>query len=484
VQKRRALDALYLNYGKNYQAARYKIAAEEIFNPDQATREMQDAYETIYLNVLNENGDLIQPQLGGNFALDDPATREYLKAAGVKIQDISLHTLRQLRKQLTAGQEAGESVDELAGRIKNLPGFGAARARVVARTELGHASNTSALALYQESGLVESIRVYDGETHPPCAAVNGKVLTLQEAKSFPTLGHPNCVRAFGAIPTAGFVEPAKQPEYPPEYENIMGTIGAGSGGRFPLQNMTKALTDHFGKDVNSILFDDSDAVSKNFAGIFRSGSREIGLAPNVTAALKKIQETGKIETFDEFDAIRVVVHECEHSLSPMYRDISWASDPTKYKGMYNFLEEGIVETRARHKAAEFINAVNMADAKDVEEWRKKGAYPQEVDVIKNLSERSSRSDIVDKIFNEPEPNRRRNIASKEAAVYIRQKAREVYKEEFDKNEALSSSHVEDALFEVGDSAWGIMINSWHTEVFFKEHLYLAMKRLKDCSGYY
>jgi hypothetical protein len=161
---------------------------------------MKEAFETFYLDMLDETGKIVGPQLGGDFQLDDLATREYLKSAGAKIPDISNYTLRQLRRQLTAGQELGEGVDELAARIKNLPGFGQSRARVVARTELGHASNTAAVAQYQGSGVVEAIKVFDGEEHTPCAEVNGKILTLQEAKSFPTLGHPNCVRAFGAIP--------------------------------------------------------------------------------------------------------------------------------------------------------------------------------------------------------------------------------------------------------------------------------------------
>ena len=198
-QKAAALEALYANFGKALYLEGRKIAAEDIYDRDRYTREMQEAMEVIYLNCLDENHSLIAPQLGVDFRLDDAATREYLKDAGIKIPDISRTTLDYLRKALIEGQEAGEGVDELANRIKNLAGFGKARATTIARTELGHASNTSAIALYKESGVVNAIQVYDGEEHPPCAEVNGKILSLQEARSFPTLGHPNCVRAFGAV---------------------------------------------------------------------------------------------------------------------------------------------------------------------------------------------------------------------------------------------------------------------------------------------
>jgi len=153
-QKKQALANLYDQYGK----AR-KVAAEDIFNPDIYAREMSEVFEAVYLDLLDQSGSLIGEQLGIDLFLDDPATREYLRDAGVKIPDISRTTLNAIRESLIEGQFLGEGVDELAERIKSLPAFGKARARMVARTELGHASNTAALALYQGSGVVESIRV-------------------------------------------------------------------------------------------------------------------------------------------------------------------------------------------------------------------------------------------------------------------------------------------------------------------------------------
>jgi hypothetical protein len=191
--------ALYDNYGKTRIVHGRKIASEDIYDADKSTRELREVIDPLYLAILDENSRIISPYLEGDLFLDDPATREYLRDAGTKIADISIWTRKALQDALVEGQFLGESVDELAARIKSMPAFDRPRAKVIARTELGHASNTAALALYKQTGTVQGIKVFDGDSDEECASANGTILTLQEAESYPTLAHPNCVRAFGAV---------------------------------------------------------------------------------------------------------------------------------------------------------------------------------------------------------------------------------------------------------------------------------------------
>ena len=64
--------------------------------------------------------------------------------AGGNISGITETTRRAVADALVEGQQAGEGIPELARRLRALPAFGDARARLVARTELGLASNVSA----------------------------------------------------------------------------------------------------------------------------------------------------------------------------------------------------------------------------------------------------------------------------------------------------------------------------------------------------
>lgn len=176
-----------------------QLSGDDVFDVEEATRTLAELMNVQYLKSLDGMHTAVEEALDISFELDDARSREYLKAAGVNIRGISEHTLGQIRSALVEGQELGEGVQELAARIRDLPAFNNARAKTVARTELAHATNTAALYVYEGSSVVTGVQIFDGEEHAPCAEVNGKVITLEEARTFPTLGHPNCVRAFGAV---------------------------------------------------------------------------------------------------------------------------------------------------------------------------------------------------------------------------------------------------------------------------------------------
>jgi hypothetical protein len=140
---------------------------------------------------------LVVAELAVAFDLDDPATRAYLREAGRNIVGIVETTRADVRVALIEGQHAGEGIDQIARRLLDLPAFGSARARLVARTELGHATNTAALANYQASGVVVGVRVFDGDYDAACAAMHGRTFSLGQEPA--TLQHPNCRRAFAPI---------------------------------------------------------------------------------------------------------------------------------------------------------------------------------------------------------------------------------------------------------------------------------------------
>lgn len=147
--------------------------------------------------VLSDVQVLVLAELGVVFDLDDAATREFLRRAASNVVGITDTTREAVRAALIEGQRAGEGVDQLAGRLRDLQAFGDARARTIARTELAHASNTAALSNYRASGVVVGVRVFDGDYDAACAAMNGRTFSLGQEPA--TLQHPNCRRAFAPI---------------------------------------------------------------------------------------------------------------------------------------------------------------------------------------------------------------------------------------------------------------------------------------------
>src|SRR5262245_21152958 len=166
--------------------------------PDAEEQGLTAILETWYARVLRSVQALAEDEIGSAFDLPNEAARAYLSLAGANVQGITDTTRAALQDALVAGQTAGEGVDQLAARIRDLPAFGQARARMVARTELGYATQYAAVDSYRASGLVTHVDVLDGDQDGPCAAANGARWTLEHARAHP-LEHPNCVRAFAPV---------------------------------------------------------------------------------------------------------------------------------------------------------------------------------------------------------------------------------------------------------------------------------------------
>jgi hypothetical protein len=175
--------------------------ADELVPASEAD-ELRKALDPWYLRALDGVHDLTEAGLGVAFQLDDPVTRAYLLEAGDQIVGITETTRAAVADALRAGQAEGEGLAKLAKRIRDLPEFDRARATLVARTELGQASNKAALTSYRASGVVVGVLYLDGDDDPICAAVNGRRVTLAEAGSIPALGHPRCIRALAPITDA------------------------------------------------------------------------------------------------------------------------------------------------------------------------------------------------------------------------------------------------------------------------------------------
>lgn len=131
--------------------------------------------------------------------LHDVATAQYLAQAGTRIGGIAETTRHQVMAALADGYANHEGYDALARRLTSLPAFSATRARLVARTELGSATNLAALYVYDASPAVNGVLIYDGTGDPICAPYAGRRMSLADARDVPLLGHPACRRALAPL---------------------------------------------------------------------------------------------------------------------------------------------------------------------------------------------------------------------------------------------------------------------------------------------
>lgn len=136
------------------------------------------------------------PQWDG--VLDDAATRRVLMAAAERVVRIDETTRRSIADMLQRGQALGLDNWSLAhgSKADDFPGIDGlykerwdSRALTIARTEMQTAAVISAEDRYTATGLVDRVKIVDGDDDAPCAARNGKTVPLSGQ---PRPIHPNC----------------------------------------------------------------------------------------------------------------------------------------------------------------------------------------------------------------------------------------------------------------------------------------------------
>lgn len=151
----------------------------------------------------------------------NPLATEYMANARNRLVHVGNDMWQSARSQLLQGMQAGETMPQIRDRIRDVAGFGTARAEVISRTEIAHAMNQGSLAQMGQLPVElntskEWIAVNDSRTRPEHADANGEKVPLNAIFS---IGEdpgdaPNCRCTLGydIEDEPAFVETATVPE--------------------------------------------------------------------------------------------------------------------------------------------------------------------------------------------------------------------------------------------------------------------------------
>lgn len=137
-------------------------------------------------------------RVGAKQLPDDAATARMLRELGTRITGIDDTTRLAIVDAIRQGIADGLSWLNLSKVIAEIGAFQPPRAQTIARTEIANAQNIGAIAAWEDSGIVKSVEILDGdecgwETHDDPDLAHGSVRTLDDFREH-TLAHPNCVR--------------------------------------------------------------------------------------------------------------------------------------------------------------------------------------------------------------------------------------------------------------------------------------------------
>lgn len=140
------------------------------------------------------------------FDLEAPATKAIRGRIATQVSQITTSTRSLLADKVEVAIARGYSIEQLVAGVDGFTGLGdvfGSRATVIALSETAVAYNTAAIAGYADSGLVDTVEVFDGPecgwtSHDDPDLAHGSVRTPSEANAQP-ISHPNCQRAFGPV---------------------------------------------------------------------------------------------------------------------------------------------------------------------------------------------------------------------------------------------------------------------------------------------
>ena len=173
----------------------------DLFGQERALRQL---FERHYLRVGGEIGAALAKFLSVEVGLPDAAARSLLATGGTRagLIDLSAKTRRKIFERLVEGRINGLAGDNLARFIREGVEAGpwstsAIRAKVIARTETAFATNVATIEAVRAIVGLEQMMILDaraGPTDEVCEQMNGRVVTIDEARQLVADEHPNGTR--------------------------------------------------------------------------------------------------------------------------------------------------------------------------------------------------------------------------------------------------------------------------------------------------
>jgi HK97 family phage portal protein len=170
---------------------------------DKVSKDLRGLFGIQALEIHKDNMSTLAG-LGIGVNLPDGVQIDILSQGGTRagLVDLSESARQKALKIIADAREEGLGVDEVARRLRAAVPAGrfndvATRAQLIARTETRAAQTASALLAYKSTEGVDNVMLLDGRfgaTDADCEAVNGQVVSFEEAEKLLADEHPNGTR--------------------------------------------------------------------------------------------------------------------------------------------------------------------------------------------------------------------------------------------------------------------------------------------------
>ena len=181
-QRSRVLEKLHSSMTKDL--------SDEIFNEDSEVKAMQKLIKPLYELSLKDGAEMAAEQVGNASFVFNPLDKDflgYMEMRVAKIPSGMVTTIKdQLREAITEGITLGETVNELAERVKGIYNVASSRALTIARTESASSINAGRFIQLEKEGVKkhEWVTALDEAVRDSHKALEGSVAEIGEEFEF------------------------------------------------------------------------------------------------------------------------------------------------------------------------------------------------------------------------------------------------------------------------------------------------------------
>ena len=128
---------------------------QTVFDEEKWAKRVKQMHRPIYFEVTQDATGQVFDELGGNFAFDvlDPRVLRVVQKRELILAKTNRTIRRAVKKQLQIGVANGESIREIADRVKRVFNFAKARSLTIARTEVAGATNGARFETMEGEGV-------------------------------------------------------------------------------------------------------------------------------------------------------------------------------------------------------------------------------------------------------------------------------------------------------------------------------------------
>lgn len=183
------------------------MIAEEV-NISDIENSLDIVYKKHYTRIMKQTSRRLNSVMDLSFLTNEREAEILGRTVGrVGLLDLEKGMKRSIARHLRNGREEGESVAQLARRLRKFVPAGRfnkaqTRAVLIARTETTRAQTFAAAEIYKENN-VSQVLIMDsrkGSFDAECDGLNGRLVSLQEGEALMADEHPNGTRRMVAQP--------------------------------------------------------------------------------------------------------------------------------------------------------------------------------------------------------------------------------------------------------------------------------------------